>query len=170
MGSDKALISWNGSPLIVHVRDCLQARFPEVLVSAPRGRYNFLGLTVIEDEFPGLGPLAGISAALSFSAKPFVFVAACDMPLIVPEMIDAILRDAEPGRPTVARDGTRLHPLFGVYPASAADQIHERLMSGQVRVLECVRDMQSVVVDLSPWQKQLVNVNTAADFPRGNFR
>jgi molybdenum cofactor guanylyltransferase len=165
MGRDKALMEWRGIPLMMHVRTALASRFTRLLLSAPRARYHEPGLPVVEDTIPGAGPLAGVHAALTVCGTPFVFVVACDMPLVLPEMIDAVLQDAEPGRMTVAGDGTRVQPLFGVYPAAAAGLMHRRLIAGQYSLLDLLNEMRGTVVDLSAWKGRLVNINTPEDFP-----
>jgi molybdenum cofactor guanylyltransferase len=165
MGRDKSLIEWRGTPLLMHVRAALASRFTRLLLSAPRGRYHEPGLPVVEDRIPGAGPLAGIHAALTVCGTPFVFVAPCDMPLVLPEMIDAVLQDAEPGHIAVAGDGTRVQPLFGLYPAAAAGPIHRRLIAGQYSVLDLLNEMRGTIVDLSAWKGRLVNINTPEDFP-----
>src|SRR5580658_4552898 len=72
----------------------------EVTLVGSAVKYGFLGMPVIEDIHPGLGPLSGIHAALRHSRKPLVLVVGCDMPFLNAEFLEklaqiAIVADAE---------------------------------------------------------------------------
>jgi molybdopterin-guanine dinucleotide biosynthesis protein A len=87
MGSDKALLSFLGQPLILRVLSRLAGIADEILITANQPeKYHFLGLTPIPDLVPGTGALGGIFTALSAASHPYVAVVACDMPFASPEL------------------------------------------------------------------------------------
>src|SRR5262245_56327239 len=91
-GRDKAFAAVGGEPIAVRTIRVFRDLFPQVIVVTNRpDRFQRLGAETISDRHPGHGPLAGIDAALSASRHPHVFVAACDMPGLDPDVIRFLL-------------------------------------------------------------------------------
>lgn len=91
-GQDKLFLDYQGEAFCDHIRRALGS-FPVVYLSAaPDGqkRYASLGLPVVADVLPGLGPMGGIYSGLLSCREPWLFVAACDMPLIRRETVDRV--------------------------------------------------------------------------------
>ena len=81
MGQDKALKSFLGRPLILHVIRRLKALSEDVLISANQPEdYAFLGIPIFADIQPGCGALGGIYTSLFAAKNPLVAVVGCDMP------------------------------------------------------------------------------------------
>ena len=66
MAADKAMLDWHGRPLLAHMRDLAGAVAAEVRIVGSRAKFGAYG-DVLEDVYPGCGPLAGIQAALAAS-------------------------------------------------------------------------------------------------------
>ena len=66
MGTDKAFIEIEGLPMVVRAAEALQAAgaAPTLVVGGDDARLNALGLDVVEDRYPGEGPLGGVITAL----------------------------------------------------------------------------------------------------------
>lgn len=112
-GQDKLFLDYQGEAFCDHIRRALGS-FPVVYLSAaPDGqkRYASLRLPVVADVLPGLGPMGGIYSGLLSCREPWLFVAACDMPLIrretVDRVTDAYLEEGDGDRVTVVRSGSR---------------------------------------------------------------
>ncbi|WP_123533337.1 molybdenum cofactor guanylyltransferase [Halosimplex salinum] len=96
---DKALATLDGRPLVARVVDAVAdaTETPPVLSvatdeQAERLR-DALGDRPVETvaDSPGRsGPLAGLAAAVDVVDAPWLFVCACDMPLVSPESVDAL--------------------------------------------------------------------------------
>src|SRR5260221_8153176 len=69
MGTDKAALSLNGRPLLDHALATVRQVTNEVFILGSSQLYLGYGSEVIEDIFPGCGPLGGIHAALSHVAQ-----------------------------------------------------------------------------------------------------
>jgi len=81
MGQDKALRSFLGQPLILHIIERFRPLSEDVFVVMNRpADYLFLDLPLHTDLKPGHSPLGGIYTALSVSKHPLVAVVGCDMP------------------------------------------------------------------------------------------
>lgn len=72
MGTDKAALSLEGRTLLEHALSILRQVAGEVAILGSRQLYGDYGVPVIEDIYPGCGPLGGIHAALAHVAKTAV--------------------------------------------------------------------------------------------------
>ena len=96
MGSDKALLPYQGGRFIEAIHRRMEELFDEVIVATGEtGRYDFLPCRRVTDLYPGMGALAGIHAALRASGSEKIFVVACDMPHLAPDLIRHLCSLAE---------------------------------------------------------------------------
>ena len=120
-GSDKAIASIEGKPLLAHVAEALA---PQVETLVVCGR-DWPGLTGIPD-FPraDLGPLGGLAAALVHAAEhgfSHVLSAGCDVLPVPPDLV---------ARLTPAPAVLAEQRLFGLWPSSLAAQLARHLEGG----------------------------------------
>lgn len=87
MGRDKAALRLKGRTLLEHALEVLRQAAGEVRILGPRQRYAGYGVPVIEDIFPGCGPLGGIHAALSHTRTRFNLIIAVDTPFLSAEFL-----------------------------------------------------------------------------------
>lgn len=136
-GRDKQFLDVGGEPLAFRILGRLSAVFRDlaVLTNRPEGYRGFPGnLSVFQDLVPGFGPLSGLHAALSRSASPWLYLAACDTPEFDPRwprlLADAILLEKAAGRrplAAVAGYGTHLEPFHGFYSRDLIPYIERRI-------------------------------------------
>ncbi len=92
MGTDKALIEVDGLPLVVRVANNLAKVCGPVAIVGDPGRYGDLALSmrlrVVPDSYAGLGPLAGVEAALGATTSEANLVVACDMPALETDTLE----------------------------------------------------------------------------------
>src|SRR3989304_1860170 len=91
MGRDKANLTLGEKTLLQTVTATMQQLFPHVIVSVRQPRAT-VDLPQICDEYPDGGPLAGLVASLSQVTTPWVFSVACDMPFVVPAVVELLGR------------------------------------------------------------------------------
>ncbi|WP_448582011.1 molybdenum cofactor guanylyltransferase [Thermaurantiacus sp.] len=154
-GSDKALALVEGKPLIQHALDCLAASCEIVVVV---GR-DWPGHARLDDHpAPGLGPLAGLCAALLHAGRhgfDHALVIPCDMPGL-PADLAARLAPA----PAVV-DG---HWTIGIWPSKLGPALAARLEGGGPMSLRgFAQEVNARRVQLPG----LVNVNQPSDLPDG---
>ena len=97
MGRDKALLPFAGRPLIAHALSILREaglRLDRWSQSASRIGALAAYAPVVEDSQPGLGPLAGICAALAAVATRYVVFLPVDLPLLPSSLIAYMLHHA----------------------------------------------------------------------------
>lgn len=71
MGRDKALLDWQGQPMLHHMVDLLRNVADRVQV---------VGRDQLPDQLPGLGPLSGIATALEITSTDANLFLAVDLP------------------------------------------------------------------------------------------
>jgi len=119
MGSDKALLQIGGRTVIEGIVGLLQSLFPKILLSANSPReYEFLNIPLVLDVYRGVGPLAGIHAALSRSATEKNLLISCDLPLMSREMIGCVTSRPTDKAVVLLRAGGYLQPFPGLYRKS----------------------------------------------------
>ena len=146
-GSDKALALLDGKPLIEHAIDALAAQVDAVIVC---GREY--GDWVPDRPEPGLGPLAGINAALHAAAArgyDAVLTCPCDLPALPGDLAERLA-----GAAYVADV-----PVIGRWPALLAEALDAHLAAGGDRsVRRWAPAVGAVPVEFGP----LPNLNTLA--------
>ena len=167
-GRNKALAELNGRPLIEHVAATLCPLFSSCLVvTNTPGQYRFLDLPMIGDVFPNEGPLAGIHAALQSSREERVFIAACDMPFLAPELVRYLCKlsresDSLAVLPRLTRGP---EPLCAVYHRDAAGLFAQRLGRDQGSVADALARVkvrwvgEAELLTVVPDLKSFVNLN-----------
>jgi FdhD protein len=113
----------------------LQSLFERVDVVTNRPEYlrHWLDVPIHRDVFPGLGPIAGVHAALQRADSESVFILACDLPLVTGQVIRRVLRCAAGNDvpAVIARTGETPQPLCGVYRKELLAPLGERLREGR---------------------------------------
>ncbi len=147
-GSDKALADAGGVALGASVATALRNAGIDPVVAIGGSAGQQLGLVVVPDRQPGLGPLAGIASALTWASTPLMLIAPCDLPLLTADHVAtlcdaAAAREVGAGRAVVAVVAGRPEPSLAVWPTESGRDVYRLVTSGQRRL----RSM----LDLLPW-------------------
>jgi molybdenum cofactor guanylyltransferase len=94
MGEEKALVELEGRPLIEHALDVLRAAGLEPRIAGARRDLSQFA-SVIADEQSERGPLGGVVSALDHTAQEWAVFVSVDMPLLAPELVAFLMRDAQ---------------------------------------------------------------------------
>ena len=125
MGEPKALLDWEGSPLVVHVaRVVAAAAAPVVVVGAPGQELPALpdGVEVARDAVAEQGPLEGLAAGMRAIGEraEAAFVCGADMPFLSAEAVGQLASalDANCDAVVVVGGEGRDQPLGAIYRLS----------------------------------------------------
>ncbi len=173
-GSNKALAKWDGEPLIQRIiRKVSQVTDNLVLSVREQGAYDWLDIPKVVDLVRGAGPMGGLYSCLKALDTEKIFLVACDMPLVCPELIEFMinLKCQEPVVIPVANG--RKHPLHARYHRCLFPIVEKLIMDGRYKMKELLdqvpvrtvtqKDLldESIDVDMSLC---LSNVNTQEEF------
>lgn len=175
MGADKAFLRLDGRTMLAHALHLAQSVTVDVrIVGAPAKFEQFA--PVVEDIFPGCGPLGGIHAALRASSAPLNLMLAVDVPFASPALLQYLTERARASTAavTVPRVSRRLQPLCAIYRLEFADVAEVALRSGRYKIDACFDLQQTQVVDENELQargfsvKMFRNLNTPADLEQAH--
>lgn len=154
-GSDKALAPFRGRPLVAHVIDRLDPQVAALVICGARA-VPLAELPHLPDRpAGGLGPLAGLNAALHHAAAhgfDAVVTVACDTPLLPADLVATLAAAGE----AACAAGT---PVIGLWPAGLAARLDAHLAAGGDRSMRGWARVAGAV----PVAIEVANVNTPAD-------
>jgi molybdopterin-guanine dinucleotide biosynthesis protein len=189
-GSPKALAPFRGEAMVRRAARTLEGVCDEVVVvsSVPevgaafrRTAHQF---TVIPDLVPGAGPLAGLHAALHHARErgfDAVLVLACDMPLVTPEVAEALAREGEAGDALAvvatpendpgaqAKEPFSPQPLLGWYRRNALAAVETRLAGddrSMAGLLDALGARRIPAGELGAGNGELAGANTPEELAR----
>jgi molybdopterin-guanine dinucleotide biosynthesis protein A len=166
MGLDKALLPFEGRPLALRVADEVANVCGSVALVGDPEKYGHLGLPVAPDEFPGLGPLAGIETALRVTATDWNLIVACDMPALDPsifgQLFEACLAGGNADAALPQYPGGRVEPLCAVYHRRCHAAIRAALLAGVRKVTDSLRALELRYVRVAS-DAPFANLNTPED-------
>lgn len=178
MGRNKALLDFEGRPLVVRAAAVVAATGIGVTVVGRPEFFVPLGLAAIPDEQPGLGPLGGIATALAHSSRPWNLIVAVDLPFLTAEWLSALVDRAiasRSARAILPRSDRGLEPLCAVYHRECLAAIRPALARGVRKVTEGLAGPPPCPVDqippeewkrFAPGARLLENINTLPDYRR----
>lgn len=173
-GSNKAVANFGGETLAAYCITSLLEVFSKVTVVAkkpvelglrPGERVRF-----VYDDAPEHAAMIGLLGGLKHSDRTINYVTACDMPGIVPELIETLYTLAR-GMDCALRcdENCRLQPLGGFYSKSALYKIQSFVAAGNLRMSSLLGDLTvaklpfTAISTLDPNFRSFQNVNTCED-------
>jgi molybdenum cofactor guanylyltransferase len=135
MGADKAFVALDGRALLARALDLARSVTPDVRIVGDAAKFAVFA-PVVEDVFPGCGPLGGIHAALRASRAELNLILAVDMPFVPPALLPFLLRAARNSAAmvTAPRAGGGWQPLCGIYRREFADVAEKALRDGRYKI------------------------------------
>jgi molybdopterin-guanine dinucleotide biosynthesis protein A len=166
MGTDKALLPYKSGTLLSHVAAQVAAAAGSVFIISPAGRYDGLQLPVVQDAYPGFGPVGGIVTALR-QGHALNLITACDLPgldcTLLLELLDsARTHHSEVDAIIPSYEGSS-QPLCGVYLRSALPRFEQAVAEGMHRLQSVIAEIRTAFIEVSH-DNWFVNVNTPDDW------
>jgi molybdopterin-guanine dinucleotide biosynthesis protein A len=166
MGTNKALIEIDGQPLFRRVAGEIGKVCGTVSLVGDPATYGGLGLAVIPDRFPGLGPLAGIEAALNATNVEWNLIVACDMPSLNASGLEELFVAAEGADGAVPSYGDgRIEQLSAVLHARCHEAVLAALEAGVLKVGDVLARLKLRCVPVNS-PDSFANLNTPEELKR----
>lgn len=171
MGTDKAFVLWDGRTLLMRALEVARSLTAEVRIVGDPAKFTSFA-PVIEDLFPGCGPLAGIHAALRSSKTDLNLILAVDMPLVTAALLKYMLtraKDADRSMVTVPLTTRGWQPLCAIYRRGFASIAERALRARHYKVdelfaeagVQSIGELELQSVGFAP--DLFSNLNTPAD-------
>ena len=173
-GRNKALLSIGGKRILDRIYDVFTILFDQViLVTNDPIQYLEWDLDIVTDIFPIRSSLTGIHTGLFYTATPYAFFAACDVPFLKKELIEFLINSVKPNVDIVIPETSKgFEPLFSVYSkrcfkpieAQLEKKIHQiQRIFHKVRVKKIPEDILRAI---DPDLVSFYNINTPEDLAK----
>jgi molybdopterin-guanine dinucleotide biosynthesis protein A len=135
MGRDKTSLRLGGRTLLERALELARAVAAHVQIVGQKEKFA-AHAPVVEDVYPGRGPLAGIHAALRASATELNLVLGVDTPFLEAAFLRYLIEQAAAGNSTVTvpRIAGRSQPLCAVYRREFAETAEASLKAGRNKI------------------------------------
>jgi len=140
MGEDKASVVLAGQSLLEHVLAQIEPLFSDILISVREQRLDIAYPQII-DSTENRGPMVGVRAALETVKTDWVFVIACDMPLVSTGLIQHLAWLRSQHDAVVPFAFNRPQPLFGFYRKTCLPLMQARMKQGQRSMIRLLDDL-----------------------------
>ena len=177
LGYDKVVETVGNKSLLEQVISCVDSFCNEIIVVTAAERTipqpaSYPNLRIVNDAFPGKGPLVGIYTGLAIAKHPHSLVVACDMPFLNQALLRYMIQLAAKFDLIVPRMGNMVEPLHAVYSKSCLAAIERMIEQDNLSVNELfrlvrVRYVETEEIDrFDPNHLTFFNVNTKADLAK----
>ncbi len=178
MGTPKAWAEVGGRTCLARVVDACRGAALEVEFQGELAGLEaaFPATPVHADAAPGEGPLAALAAALARRPGQPLLLLACDLPLLPPPLLRALLEGLPGADWVVPLHADRLHPLCAAYGPGVLPVATALLGQGRRDMHALLAHASLVGRPLAPspaWgdpEAALLNVNTPADLAEAGRR
>ena len=168
---DKAFLRLGGETLLARALALAGAVTADVHIVGDAQKFLPYG-SVVQDIYPGQGPLGGIHAALKSSSADLNLILAVDMPFVESRFLDYLLSSAGENSAlvTVPHTEGRLQPLCAVYRRDFAAVAEPALREGKNKIDALFAQVQTRVIAEEELRRMgcstdmFRNLNTPAEF------
>jgi molybdopterin-guanine dinucleotide biosynthesis protein A len=169
MQRDKAALEYHGQSQLQWTFHLLSHVCAATFVSVrpdQREEPTRAGLPQIVDRLPGIGPIAGISAAMQAHPKAAWLVVACDLPFLNETTLRHLVANRDPHKLATAyrssHDGLP-EPLCAIWEPAAREPVLAHIEAGKQCPRKFLINADTALLDL-PDARALDNVNTADEY------
>jgi molybdopterin-guanine dinucleotide biosynthesis protein A len=177
-GQDKARALFAGRPMLSRMADLISSvTGAAAIVVAPPARYQDLAVAMLNDLWPGQGPLGGIITALQHTRNlpgtpAWNLIVSCDMPFLTHDWLTYLAQRAATSQidVVVPQSAYGLEPLCAAWRTSAAATLEPAFSRGVRRVTQAIALLRAEILDEQHWKRfdsagrLFWNMNTAEDY------
>ncbi len=176
-GFDKARAELNGKTMLARMCGLLREVTESVSVVSAFGRYAEAGERIVDDHWPGEGPLGGIITALMDAhaqnhVPTWCLIVGCDMPFLTDDWLTYLKERALASNAKIvtARSQLGLEPLCACWHTGATGKLQYAFEDGVRKVTEAMKRTEIEVVDEKDRKRfdkagrLFWNMNTQADY------
>ncbi|HUI40301.1 MAG TPA: molybdenum cofactor guanylyltransferase [Methanothrix sp.] len=175
-GAEKALLEFEGKPLLCWTVEKLEMVADDVIVVARDEEHSLLLRRLVPeavhtwDRVVRFGPVAGVDAGMRSARGSLVFATGCDLPFLNPDVVKRLFQLVEGYEAVVPVKKGFVEPLHSVYDRKRMIQACEvALARGDPRIRTPLQELRTNFVevdDLRPLDPELLtffNLNTPED-------
>lgn len=161
MGFDKCQLKVKDKFLIEIMGEKLEEAFDEVILLSnderkfDESKFKDIKYKVLQDIIPDLGPIGAIYSALNYASSEYVFVTACDMPVININFIKYMMEliESKDVEGVVACKSKYIEPLYAFYSKGMLSKIENQIQNKNFKLLGIISMSKIYYVEESEVRK-----------------
>ena len=156
MGFDKCTIKVKNKPIIDIIAEELMQIFDNiVLVSNDLEKFRNSKYMVLEDIIKNSGPIGAIYTALKGANSKYVFITACDMPIIsldyIKYMIELIKSENVQG--VVSYNSSFIEPLYAFYSTDMIGAFEIEIKKNNYKLHDVIKKSNMYYIEENKWRE-----------------
>lgn len=162
MGFDKCTIKVRNKFLIEIIGEQLEQVFENiVLLSNDKERLWNTKYMVVEDIIANSGPVGAIYTALKQASSKYVFITACDMPIINVDYIKYMMEliKSENVEGVVSYKSKYIEPLYAFYSIDMISTFEREIKKNNFRLLDIIKSSNMHYIEEKKWREHCNNVD-----------
>jgi molybdenum cofactor guanylyltransferase len=168
MGTDKALLTFHGKPLLVHMFRLIEPLCDKVLISGQNSDYTSFGFEIVPDLYTGCGPIAGIFSVLKYSVFDWNLLVSVDVPFVNEELFLFLISNMGEYDCIIPKHTSGVEPLIGLYHRRTLPVIEEMINSGDYKLTNLLSKLNTQYVDcnnlIKKYPRLFMNINRMEDY------
>lgn len=171
MGQDKAVLPWGNRDFLNSMLVKLLTLSDDVVVVSNITRNLMPPIREVPDIIPQKGPLSGIHAGLVNARYARVFVTACDVPFLIPDIVHQIVNTVGIADGAVVVRKEKIEPLLACYHKSCTAVAQELLIKEKYSVMGLLDRVNWVAVTCLDELDDcyFMNVNTCEEYEKAKI-
>lgn len=175
MGFDKQMLMEDGRRLLEKVIETLREEFSDIIViTAKPELYEGMGVRLFQDTYQDKGPLAGIHAALSHASSQYVYLLACDMPVVNLPFVRYMKERIRETRADICacKMNERMETFNTFYSRSLLPDVTHRLETGNNSLFRFIYGNETCVIEQEDAARfdngltMFTNINTRSEYEK----
>ncbi|WP_105617471.1 molybdenum cofactor guanylyltransferase [Vallitalea okinawensis] len=175
MGFDKQLLYINKTSIINYLAEQLKNAFSDIIIVTNTPEYyKNSSCKIVSDQIKSQGPLCGIHSGLIHASSHYVYVIACDMPIINLDYITYMKRKLEIREvdACITRYREWIEPFNAFYSKRLINAIECYLLSNNKSIFDLVKNMDCIYIKekearfFSPHWEMFINLNNKKDLDK----
>lgn len=164
MGTDKALLKYNGKTFVQILHDNLKELFTDVIISSNNPKVKINDAKTISDKIKDIGPIGGIYSCLTVSNTNKNFIVSVDTPFVSPSLTSTIISLSEGYDISVVKHKNKVNPIIGIYSKSVLPIVEQEIKANNYKMMMFLEKTKHQILDVNNYKNDLKNINTIDDF------
>ncbi len=167
MGTDKALLKYQGKTFIQILYDNLKSTCSEVIISSNNPKIIIEGAKTVADKIKDIGPMGGLYTCLKYSKTERNIVVSVDTPFVSVKLLTEIYEKSQNYDISIIEHNKKKHPLIGVYHKNVIKILESEIKSEKYKVIMFLEKTKHQVISVDNSHKdELLNINNPGDYKK----
>ena len=168
MGTDKALLTFQGKPLLEHMIGLIEPLCKKVAISGQNPDYTSFGIEMVPDLYIDCGPITGILSALNYSVSDWNLFVSVDVPFVNEELFFLLISNIGEYDCIIPEHTSGVEPLIGLYHRRILPVVEELIKAGDYRLTNLLSKLNTRYVDcnelIKKYPRLFMNINRMEDY------